>query len=216
MQQDFWHNKWQNSDIGFHNSDANPLLVKHFHALGLANSNRIFLPLCGKTLDIHWLLAHGFQVVGAELSPIAIEQLFSELGVKPEVTPLENLLHYHAPNIDIFEGDIFNLTQRLIGEVDAIYDRAALVALPFEMRTPYTSHLTAITGNAKQLLICFEYDQNQLAGPPFSISDNEVKTHYSTSYTLSLLESAEVIGKLKGQCPAWEKVWLLDKNGANN
>ena len=209
MHQDFWHNKWQNSDIGFHNSNANPLLVTHFHALGLASGSRVFLPLCGKTLDIHWLLAQGFKVVGAELSPIAIEQLFSELGVKPEVTPLENLLHYHAPNIDIFVGDIFNLTQHFIGKVDAIYDRAALVALPFEMRTPYTSHLTAITGNAKQLLICFEYDQNQLAGPPFSISHDEVKAHYSTSYTLSLLESTEVVGNLKGQCSACENTWLL-------
>ena len=209
MQQDFWHNKWKNSDIGFHNSDANPLLIKHFHALGLASGSRVFLPLCGKTLDIHWLLAQGFQVVGAELSPIAIEQLFDELGVTPEITQLDNLQLYRAPNIDIFVGDIFNLTQHFIGKVDAIYDRAALVALPFEMRTPYTSHLTAITGNAKQLLICFEYDQNQLAGPPFSISHDEVKAHYSTSYTLSLLESAEVVGNLKGQCPACENTWLL-------
>ena len=210
MQPDFWHKKWQESDIGFHNSDANPLLVKHFSALGLAAGSRLFLPLCGKTLDIHWLLAQGFRVVGAELSPIAIEQLFDELGVIPEIAQQENLQHYRAPNIDIFAGDIFNLTKNLIGQVDAIYDRAALVALPFNIRMQYSSHLRAITKNAKQLLICFVYDQNQLAGPPFSISDDEVKNHYSADYTLSLLESAEVVGKLKGQCAACEKVWLLD------
>lgn len=209
MQPDFWHKKWQECDIGFHNSDANPLLVKHFPALGLATGSRIFLPLCGKTLDIHWLLAQGFQVVGAELSAIAIEQLFDELGVIPEIMLLENLQHYRAPNIDIFVGDIFNVTASLIGQVDAIYDRAALVALPVDMRTLYTSHLKVITHNAKQLMICFVYDQSQLAGPPFPISDDEVKAHYSADYTLSLLESVEVVGKLKGQCPAFENVWLL-------
>lgn len=210
MQPDFWHKKWQESDIGFHNSDANPLLVKHFPALGLATGSRIFLPLCGKTLDIHWLLAQGFQVVGAELSPIAIEQLFNELGETPEITQLENLKHYRAPNIDIFVGDIFNITESLLGQVDAIYDRAALVALPVDMRTHYTSHVKAITHNAKQLMICFVYDQSQLAGPPFSISDDEVKANYSSAYNPTLLESIEVAGKLKGQCPACENVWLLE------
>lgn len=211
MQPDFWHKKWQECDIGFHNSDANPLLVKHFPALGLATGSRVFLPLCGKTLDIHWLLAQGFQVVGAELSAIAIEQLFDELGVIPEITQLEKLQHYRAPNIDIFVGDIFNVSARLLGQVDGIYDRAALVALPVDMRTLYTSHLKAITHNAKQLMICFVYDQSQLAGPPFSISDEEVKAHYSSDYTLALIESTEVAGKLKGQCPAYEQIWLLDK-----
>lgn len=210
MQPDFWHKKWQESDIGFHNSDAHPLLVKHFPALGLAAGSRVFLPLCGKTLDIHWLLAQGFQIVGAELSPIAIEQLFNELGVTPEITQRENLQHYRAPNIDIFVGDIFNVTASLLGQVDAIYDRAALVALPFDMRTRYTSHLKAITHNAKQLMICFVYDQSQLAVPPFSISDDEVKAHYNSDHILKLLDSVEVAGKLKGQCPAFENIWLLD------
>jgi thiopurine S-methyltransferase len=210
MEPNFWYKKWQDSDIGFHNSDANSLLLKHLPALGLVPVSRVFLPLCGKTRDIHWLLTQGYQVVGAELSPIAIEQLFEELGVIPEITQLEKLRHYSAPNINIFLGDIFNLTSDLLGKVDAIYDRAALVALPFEMRAQYTAHLKAITHHAKQLLICFEYDQNQLAGPPFSISNEEVKTHYSADYRLTLLESTEAIGKLKGQCSTCENVWLLN------
>ncbi len=211
MGPNFWHKKWQESDIGFHNSDANPLLVKHFHALSLAPNSRVFLPLCGKTLDIHWLLAQGYQVAGAELSPIAVEQLFHELGLVPVITQLENLQHYSAHNIDIFVGDIFNLSSRLLGEVDAIYDRAALVALPNEVRKKYTAHLKQITRHAKQLVICFDYDQSQLAGPPFSIHDLEIQAHYHEDYRLTLLESAEVIGKLKGQCTAYEKVWLLLK-----
>jgi thiopurine S-methyltransferase len=149
--------------------------------------------------------------VGVELSHIAIEQLFSELGATPDITQVDNFKRYRAPNIDIFVGDIFNLTEGLVASPDAVYDRAALVALPLAMRRQYTSHVKAITRCAKQLLICFEYDQNQLAGPPFSIDEDEVKMHYAKDYNFRLLESREVQGKLKGQCPAAENVWLLDK-----
>jgi thiopurine S-methyltransferase len=209
MEHNFWLTKWQESDIGFHASQANPFLVKHFYTLGLPINSRVFLPLCGKTLDIRWLLSQGVSIAGAELSSIAIEQLFAELGLTPSIVTLEKLQHYSAPNIDIFVGDIFDVTQALLGKVDAIYDRAALVALPPQIREQYTQHLMNITQNAPQLLICFEYDQNQLPGPPFSIRHEEVYSHYNEHYSLTLLESAEVEGKLKGQCEACENVWLL-------
>lgn len=209
MQHDFWHQRWQDNQIGFHLPEANPLLVKHFSALQLASNSRIFLPLCGKTLDIHWLLAQGYQVVGAELSTIAIDALFAELGIKPTITKKGKLTQYSAPNITLWNGDIFELTQALLGKVDAVYDRAALVALPFEMRERYTAHMTAITQNAPQLLVCFEYDQVQMDGPPFCVCADEVRTHYQQSYEISLLESTELAGGLKGKVTALEQVWLL-------
>ncbi len=97
----------------------------------------------------------------------------------------------------------------MIGSVDAIYDRAALVALPEEMRHRYTAHLMKITNKAPQLLICFEYDQTLMEGPPFSISDKEIDKHYSGSYNLTLILSADVSGGLKGKYLAKENVWLL-------
>ncbi len=100
----------------------------------------------------------------------------------------------------------------MIGSVDAIYDRAALVALPKEMRDRYTAHLTKITDKAPQLLICYEYDQNLMAGPPFSISDEEVRQHYKDHYNLALIASTNVSGGLKGKCAAKENVWLLREN----
>jgi thiopurine S-methyltransferase len=209
MEPNFWQKKWVDNEIAFHRSDANPLLVKYFNALGLAKGSRIFLPLCGKTLDIRWLLSNGYRVAGAELSKIAIEQLFMELGVKPTITTHGNLDHYSADHIDIFVGDIFELSSNLLGHVDAIYDRAALVALPKSMRSQYTTHLMNITGKAPQLLICYVYDQNLQEGPPFSISNNEVHQHYNTHYNLTLRESAEVEGGLKGKCSATENVWLI-------
>lgn len=209
MHHDFWHQRWQTNQIGFHLPKANPLLVKHFSRLKLHTGKRILLPLCGKTEDIGWLLSQGYQVAGAELSQIAIEDLFKRLALKPVITIMDNLHRYSAPNIDIYVGDIFKLNANQLGHVDAVYDRAALVALPEDMRKEYCAHLLAITHTAPQLLICFEYDQTIHAGPPFSVDANEVHQHYAQVYTLTLLEHMEMAEGLKGKYPAIEKVWLL-------
>jgi thiopurine S-methyltransferase len=209
MQANFWHQKWQKNEIGFHLSDANPLLVKYFSKLQLKKGARVFLPLCGKTLDIAWLLAQGYRIAGAELSAIAIEDLFKSLNLTPNIKKTGEVSHYSAANIDMFVGDIFKVSSAMLGAVDAVYDRAALVALPDEMRKLYTAHLQTLTNQAPQLLICFEYDQALHAGPPFSISADEVKQHYQASYDISLLASEDLAGGLKGQTPAVENVWWL-------
>jgi thiopurine S-methyltransferase len=212
MDTSFWQQRWGNNDIAFHKKEANPLLVKYFKALSIEKSDRIFLPLCGKTLDIAWLLSNGYRIAGAELSEIAIKQLFAELGIEPKISVVDNMLHYSATNIDIFVGDIFNLSGNMLGPVDAIYDRAALVALPKEMRDRYTAHLIKITDKAQQLLICYQYDRNLMEGPPFSIIDEEVEQHYQNTYTLTLLARVNVSGGLKGKCAAMENVWLLQNS----
>lgn len=209
MDADFWHRKWERNDIGFHNSEAHPLLVAHFAALALPKGSRVLLPLCGKTRDIHWLLAAGYRVAGAELSRIAVEQLFAELGVAPDVAEAGALCRYSAPGIDIFAGDIFALSRDRLGPVDAVYDRAALVALPAETRGRYAAHLAAITGRAPQLLISFDYDQSLLEGPPFSVTGEEIARLYRDTYQPTLLAEADVAGGLKGKCPALETVWRL-------
>jgi thiopurine S-methyltransferase len=209
MDASFWHQKWKQNDIGFHESEPNPALVKYFKELSLAKGSRVFLPLCGKTLDISWLLTQGYRVAGAELSSIAIEQLFAELGVKPKVSSAGKLEHISAKNIDIFVGDIFSLSGKLLGPVDAIYDRAALVALPVATRKRYTAHLMKITDTAPQLLITCEYDQSLMNGPPFSVSNTEVQQHYGERYDMTLLSSMDIAGGIKGKCAAKENVWLL-------
>jgi thiopurine S-methyltransferase len=209
MDSNFWHQLWESNDIGFHQRAVNPLLAECFNTLSLADSSRLFIPLCGKTLDIAWLLSKGYRVAGAELNKPAVEQLFRELGVEPRVSKLGKLDCYSAENIDIFVGDIFDLSAEVLGDVDAIYDRAALVALPEAMRKNYRDHLLEITNIAPQLLLTFEYDQTVMQGPPFSISANDIKRYYSDIYTLSLLKQIEVPGGLKGQCAASETIWLL-------
>ena len=212
METSFWHQKWERNEIAFHQKEANPLLVKYFNELSLAKGKRVFVPFCGKTLDIPWLLSSGYRVAGAELSKIAIEQLFTELGVEPQILGVGAVDRYSAENIDIFVGDIFDLSSETLGSTDAIYDRAALVALPEEMRRRYTAHLTEITDKAPQLLITFEYDQSAMEGPPFSVSAAEVKELYGASYDLTLIASRDVPGGLKGRCPAKENAWLLRNN----
>lgn len=213
MESNYWHQRWKSSNIAFHQNEANILLVKYFNALSLTKGDRIFVPLCGKTLDIVWLLSMGYSVAGAELSEIAIKQLFDELGAPPTVSTLGNLKKYSAENIDIFVGDIFDLSEGALGTIDAIYDRAALVALPKLMRTKYVSHLTRLVNKSPQLLISYEYNQELTEGPPFSINTEELKDLYEDNYHISLINSSAIEGRfkerLKHNPDAREHMWLL-------
>lgn len=210
MDASFWLQRWQQGQIGFHEAQGNSLLLAHFAALDLPAGARIFVPLCGKSRDIGWLLAQGFEVVAAELSQIAIDQLFAELGVAPQITLQGDLWRYEAVGLVVFVGDIFALTPDLLGQVDAVYDRAALVALPTAMREAYSAHLVALSAAAPQLLISFGYDQSQTAGPPFSVPGSEVARLYGQAYDINLLADLPAKGGIRGT-PAQEVVWHLSR-----
>lgn len=214
MEHSFWHSKWQKNEIGFHEPKGNALLVKYASFLlgdetSQASLKRIFVPLCGKTRDIGWLLSQGCDVVGAELSELAIIQLFEELDVEPTVTTTVNGKIYAKDSLTIYVGDIFKLTPTDLGEVTGIYDRAALVALPSPLREQYAAHLMAITQCAPQLIISFEYDQNEMAGPPFSVNEDTVSSLYSDNYTINRLERSVLKGGLKGKVEADNLVFAL-------
>ena len=212
VDRDFWLARWQNNEIGFHEGAPNSLLVAHFADLGVSAGGRIFVPLCGKSHDMRWLRAQGFKVVGAELSRLAVEQFFAELGLTPVVSFAGRLERFEAEGVTLFGGDIFELDRDTLGLVDAVYDRAALVALPAPQRQHYAAHLIALTGAAPQLLVTFEYDQARQPGPPFSVVEAEVRAHYGATYRLDRAETREVPGGLKGVCPAQESVWLIKRS----
>lgn len=209
MEANYWREKWAKGDIAFHQSEANPVLVDNMAKLELSPGSRVFVPLCGKTRDIAWLLSQGYRVCGAELVETAIEQLFDELGMVPVITTEGAGRHYRAADVEIFVGDLFALSAAALGTVDAVYDRAALVALPPDMRERYVAHLSELTHGAAQLLVTFVYDQSLMSGPPFSVSRDEVRRHYGDRHEVSLIASREVVGGLKGRCAASEDVWLL-------
>jgi len=211
MDASFWHNRWQTNQTGWHESAVNPLLIAHFPSLNVPAGGRVFVPLCGKSLDLGWLLSRGYAVAGVELSELAVTQLFAELGMEPRITDVGKFKLFRRVKIDIFVGDLFDSSREILGAVDAVYDRAALVALPEPMRAQYTAHLKAITALAPQLVIGYEYDQTVVAGPPFSVTPDELHRHYNDSYSLTPLARVDVPGGLKGKCPATEYIWQLNK-----
>ena len=209
MDPEFWHERWASNRIAFHEGEANRLLVAYFDKLALSPNARVFVPLCGKTRDIAWLRDQGIRVAGAELSELAVAALFEEMTITPDIQDQGALKLYHADGLDIYVGDIFDLAASELGSVDAVFDRAALVALPENMRPDYAAHVAEITEGAQQLLITFEYDQSVMDGPPFALTDADVERYYSERYSLAVLEQREVEGGLKGIAEAVVKAWHL-------
>lgn len=206
MNPEFWHERWQNQQIGFHQEAGGAELKTHFSRLGLQVGGRVFVPLCGKSRDVSWLLAQGCQVVAAELSQIAVDALFEGLKLTPTIEQLGDMRRYSADALTVYVGDIFNLTASDMGRVDAIYDRAALVALPAGMRMRYSKHLIRLTNCAPQLIVSLSYAQGAVTAPPFSVDAQDVAAHYAQYYDIKLLETHPT--ELRGE-QAVQAVWLL-------
>jgi len=196
MDAEYWHKKWADQQIGFHQSSPHEFLVAHSDRFNLGLADNVFVPLCGKTKDIGWLLQQGYAVSAIELNESAVECLFKDLDIEPVVTQKDELKLYAAERLQVYVGDIFALNSSMLPAINAIYDRAALVALPLDMRIRYTQHLMAITQAAQQLLITFDYDQSQMEGPPHSITGNEVRKHYSNAYDIAEVYSKPVANGL--------------------
>lgn len=193
MKNEFWQERWEKRELRFHLPFVHPILKRSLPLFDLPKNGRVFLPLCGKTLDIGYLLAEGHQVVGVELSDIAVAELFRDLDLKPEVSDWAGGQCWRHGGLTIFQGDYFALTPEQLGPVDLVYDRAALVALPEEMRDRYAARLPELTGTAPQLLICFEYDQARMDGPPFAVTAAILQALYGERYELTELSRKDVI-----------------------
>lgn len=181
MQANFWQARWLEGRIGFHKSEVNPLLTQYLSALELPKTSRVLVPLSGKSIDMAWLAQQGYDVVGIELVESAVEEFFAEQNLIPTITqPSDSadIKRYQAQlsgqTVELWVADIFSLSADNIGQVDAIYDRAALIALPSDMRLKYSEHILNISDNAPQLLITIHYDQSQKDGPPFSVSPEQL------------------------------------------
>lgn len=195
MEPAFWEARWQHDEIGFHLPSIHPLLKEYLPVLALPEGSTLLLPLCGKTLDIGYLLSLGYRVVGVELSELAVTRLFEELGAEPEVTVWQGGKCWRIDGLTVFQGDFFRLDSTDIGPVDAIYDRAALVALPPAMRERYAERLVDLTHAAPQLLISFEYDQAEMDGPPFAVDTQEIGRLYGDLYELRELSREDIIDR---------------------
>lgn len=222
MEPKFWQSRWQEGRIGFHKSEVNPLLIEHVNALNLAVGSRVMVPLCGKSVDMAWLTQQGYDVVGIELIESAVQAFFIEQGITPTITESTNSTtkcyrgQLFGQTIELWVADIFALTSKDLGNIKAVYDRAALIALPKEMRTQYSEQIrqlsTSTHDNVKalQLLITLKYDQNQKDGPPFSINDEQLRQYYGADYQMTMLDSQSSTFNTASKLSVAEQVWLLE------
>lgn len=215
MKKDFWLERWEREEIGFHESEVNVYLMQFWSELHLEHGSRVFVPLCGKSVDLKWLQEQGHTVLGIELSEVAARAFFKENGYAAKISGGEKFKHYEANGIRILCGDFFDLSREDLANVMAVYDRAAMVALPPEMRERYVSHLLGILPPATQiLLVTFDYPQSEMAGPPFALAAGEIEALYGKHADIRLLAQVDVLAQnprfqKRGLTRLQESIYLL-------
>jgi len=208
----FWHNRWQTQQIGWHRDAYNDLLTKHWERVGSNKGDQVLVPLCGKSLDMLWFASQGHSVVGLEMVEEAIQAFFEENKLDVSRETIHEQIHHTSEPFTIIESDIFNLKEGLT-QADAWYDRAAMIAIPPTMRETYVEQIRQLTKpNAVGLLITFTYPQEEMEGPPFSLSDNEVKELFSNGFEVELLEQIDLTDeKDRGLSQVKSSVFRINK-----
>lgn len=180
MEHDFWHRRWHKNEIGFHQETVNPYLVEHWPGLDLGAGSTAFVPLCGKSRDLAWLHGRGHGVVGVELSRVAVEAFLHEQHLRANPKPQGAFECWQTDGYRLLCGDFFALQPTDLGPVDAVYDRASLIALPPALRVRYAAHLRGLLpAGLPLLLVTVEYRQEEMDGPPFAVQQQEVEALYA-------------------------------------
>jgi len=194
MDINFWEQRWSLNQTAFHLPSVNPHLKKHLSAFNLEISDKVFIPLCGKSNDIAWLASEEYRVLGVECSDIAIKSFFSENKLLPDTAQDENFSVYNSRNICLLGGDYFALTQSQLADTVLVYDRASLIALPESLRKPYVNHLIKLLPESAEIfLITLEYNQADMSGPPFSVDHNQVQQLYAPHFKVEILDEIDVL-----------------------
>ena len=194
MEADFWHERWRNNQIGFHQERVNDYLQRFYGEWGVRAGEPVLVPLCGKSLDMVWLRERGHPVIGVELSAIAVEAFFREHGLQPERRDIDVGRVYEAEGVRLYCADFFALSAADIGTVAAVYDRAALIALPPALRPRYVRQTGALLAPAARgFLVTMEYPDGQMQGPPFSVTEAEVNELYGSGYAVTRLADHDAL-----------------------
>jgi thiopurine S-methyltransferase len=190
MQGEFWLNRWAENQIGFHLKGVNPYLTRFWSSVSGAGTGRVLVPLCGKSEDLRWLAERGHDVVGVELSLLAAKAFATEQRIVFTESHEPPFTVFRGKGITYLVGDFFDFTPEIGGHFDLFYDRAALIALPPEMRPAYALHLASLVKKGGQgLLVDIEYDPSQMHGPPYTVSESEVRRIFSSFHCEKLLEA---------------------------
>jgi len=173
---DAWLTRWQKGQTGWHEHNGNAALRKFWPRLSAGS--RVLVPLCGKSTDLLWLERQGCDVTGVELAEIAARTFFADADIPFEVESDGRLARFQARQrkLSIHCGDYFKFRAE---PFDAVYDRAALVAVPPGLRSAYARHTQSLLkANAVHMLITLEYDQSRANGPPYAVLTDEVKAYW--------------------------------------
>ena len=196
MNPTFWLERWQKNEIGFHQDKVQPGLIKHWPALNTAKAERVFVPLCGKSLDMEWLAAQGHNVIGAELSESAIDAFFIACGLTPSIEKIGTFAVKRSGPYEMWCGDFFALSRETFERVTAAYDRAALVAMPPDMQARYAEKFAELMpANSQTLLIGLDYNTHEMKGPPFAIPRDAVHALFKDHFDITLLEARDGLTK---------------------
>ena len=197
METEFWLDRWQRGQLGWHLPAVHPLLENYYHRFNLQPGDTVFVPRCGTSLDMAWLAQQDMQVIGCELSPLAIEQFFEMQRLQPEKNDCGEHVCWQAGPYTLYEGDFFRLPEETMDDVKFIYDRAALISLPKEGEHGRKAYLRKLRElfkvDVQTLLVTLEYDQTAMSGPPVSVGYEEVIWHYAFDHIIEFLSETDIL-----------------------
>jgi thiopurine S-methyltransferase len=215
MELSFWTSRWKKGKTGFHATEFNKQLVDLWPTFPLKKGSTVLVPLCGKSLDMIWLSQQGHKVIGIEISEIACRQLFEEHDINYHIRMKGGFTIYESESISLWQGDIFKMQASYLPKIHSVYDRAALVALPFQKRIAYINKILALLSSKTHIFLhSIEYDQDEMNGPPFSVKEDEIKTLFGEKYVIKCLEEKEILSqnnkfRRKGLSVLKEKIYHI-------
>lgn len=198
MRAEYWQRRWREGRTGWHHAEVSPALTRYWPQLAVPAGTRVFVPLCGKSPAMAWFAAQGLQVLGVDVSELAIEQFYAE----HQLTPVRQADHPErcaAGGIEIVRGNVFDVDPALLAGCGAFYDRAAIIAQPAEDRRRYAARVYAhLPRGCSGLMITLDYAQAEMEGPPFSVDPQELRTLFANGWDVASLERKDVLAEQPG------------------
>jgi len=202
-----WKDRWDAGQIGFHKSDVHQTLVKYIDKLfPNGNKGKIFVPLCGKTVDMKWLADNGIDVIGLDAVRVSLEQFYSEHNIENSVEKCADLgqeaeVFKSSDNkIRLYCADMFKFSPDIEGTFDAIWDRGSLVAIYRKDVPTYAEIIKKLLKPGASCLVeVFEYDVSIFDGvdnpqkppPPHPVLEEELRRLYEPDCSVEQLDRNE-------------------------
>ena len=199
----YWAQLWTDGRLGFHKPSVNDSLLKHWVTLKGGDGDSllaVLVPLCGKTHDLAWLAKQrGVSTVGVEFVKRAVDEFVvehPECKLRPGARVGKYDYTVAGASLSLWCGDIFDLPQD--GRFTRVWDRASLVALAPALRGAYVAAISgSLAPGGRILLQTLERasgpEEVRQGGPPYSVSDSDVKALYGAMYHIKMLDASDAL-----------------------